>query len=120
MRKTFAYSPAVSVSLRESIGNLAERLAGRNLSFHHGDWRMAGFRVTCPSCEEPVRIKDESAIGKKVDCPTCKYRFVVEVPKQTAAAEAGAKKQSAGADTGIRKQSAGAPEVSARRKTKAI
>ena len=27
-----------------------------------------------------VTIKDDSLIGKKIDCPKCKYRFVVEEP----------------------------------------
>ena len=40
----------------------------------------ASFKQTCPSCEALVPIKDGSLIGKKVDCPKCKYRFVVEDP----------------------------------------
>src|SRR5262249_509568 len=38
------------------------------------------FKQQCPSCEAMVPIKDSSLIGKKVDCPKCKYRFVVEEP----------------------------------------
>jgi hypothetical protein len=38
------------------------------------------FKQQCPSCEAMVPIKDSSMIGKKVDCPKCKYRFVVEDP----------------------------------------
>ena len=38
------------------------------------------FKQQCPSCEAQVSIKDGSLIGKKVDCPKCKYRFVVEDP----------------------------------------
>src|SRR5207244_4002627 len=40
----------------------------------------ASFKQQCPSCEALVPIKDGSLIGKKVDCPKCKYRFVVEDP----------------------------------------
>src|SRR5438105_4894366 len=40
----------------------------------------AGFRQQCPSCEAMVPVKDASFIGKKIDCPKCKYRFVVEEP----------------------------------------
>src|SRR5579862_656817 len=40
------------------------------------------FKQPCPSCEASVPIKDASLIGKKVDCPKCKYRFVVEAPKK--------------------------------------
>jgi len=38
------------------------------------------FRQQCPSCEAMVPIKDASLVGTKVDCPKCKYRFVVEDP----------------------------------------
>src|SRR5262249_18586212 len=38
------------------------------------------FKQQCPSCEAMVPIKDSSLVGKKVDCPKCKYRFVVEDP----------------------------------------
>jgi hypothetical protein len=38
------------------------------------------FKQQCPSCEAMVPIKDSSLVGKKVDCPKCKYRFVVEEP----------------------------------------
>jgi hypothetical protein len=40
----------------------------------------SSFKQQCPSCEALVPIKDGSFIGKKVDCPKCKYRFVVEDP----------------------------------------
>ena len=38
------------------------------------------FKQQCPSCENMVTIRDESLIGQKIDCPKCKYRFVVEEP----------------------------------------
>lgn len=41
----------------------------------------ASFKVPCPSCETPVLVKDRAMIGKKIDCPKCKYRFVVEEPE---------------------------------------
>src|SRR5262249_8444144 len=40
----------------------------------------AGFRQQCPSCEAMVPVRDVSFVGKKIDCPKCKYRFVVEEP----------------------------------------
>src|SRR5215831_5292403 len=56
----------------------------------------ASFKQQCPSCEALVPIKDGSLIGKKVDCPKCKYRFVVEDPvakdKKAVAAKGKAKK----------------------------
>src|SRR5437899_2025573 len=38
------------------------------------------FKQQCPSCEAMVPIRDPGLIGKKIDCPKCKYRFIVEEP----------------------------------------
>jgi hypothetical protein len=38
------------------------------------------FRQQCPSCDANILIKDPKQIGKKVDCPNCKFRFVVAEP----------------------------------------
>lgn len=40
----------------------------------------ATFKQQCPSCEAMVPIRDRGLIGRKIDCPTCKYRFVVDEP----------------------------------------
>src|SRR5437899_1140481 len=48
-----------------------------------GDRFMAAgtsFKQQCPSCEAMVPIRDPGLIGRKIDCPKCKYRFVVEEP----------------------------------------
>jgi hypothetical protein len=45
------------------------------------------FKQICPSCEAPVPIKDPKLIGRKIDCPKCKYRFVVEEPEDTGSDE---------------------------------
>jgi hypothetical protein len=47
----------------------------------------ASFKQQCPSCEAWVPIRDPNLIGKKIDCPKCKYRFVVEKPAEEAADE---------------------------------
>jgi hypothetical protein len=47
----------------------------------------ASFKQQCPSCEAWVPIRDSALIGRKIDCPKCKYRFVVEEPEQDADAE---------------------------------
>jgi uncharacterized protein DUF1559 len=39
-----------------------------------------GFKQQCPSCGGQITIKNPELVGKKVDCPKCKYRFVVEAP----------------------------------------
>src|SRR5215510_10348645 len=38
------------------------------------------FKQQCPSCEAMVPVRDPKLIGKKIDCPKCKFRFVVEEP----------------------------------------
>src|SRR5438105_4053853 len=40
------------------------------------------FKQQCPSCEAMVPIRDPGLIGRKIDCPKCKYRFVVEEPAE--------------------------------------
>jgi Protein of unknown function (DUF1559) len=40
------------------------------------------FTVPCPSCEADVLVKNDSLIGKKIDCTKCKYRFKVPDPNQ--------------------------------------
>ncbi|MGL6097161.1 MAG: hypothetical protein ACRC7O_15355, partial [Fimbriiglobus sp.] len=35
----------------------------------------ARFNVTCPSCEGDVPVRSSSAVGTKIECPKCKYRF---------------------------------------------
>jgi hypothetical protein len=47
----------------------------------------AGFKQQCPSCEAWVPVRDTNLIGKKIDCPKCKYRFVVEDPGEEVEAE---------------------------------
>src|SRR4051812_42235824 len=41
----------------------------------------AGFKQQCPSCETMVPVRDSGLIGRKIDCPKCKYRFLVEKPE---------------------------------------
>jgi hypothetical protein len=38
------------------------------------------FKQQCPSCEFMVPIRDSSLVGRKIDCPKCKFRFEVEAP----------------------------------------
>src|SRR5438132_8275935 len=47
----------------------------------------SSFKQQCPSCEAMVPIRDHGLIGKKIDCPKCKYRFVVEEPEAPQDAE---------------------------------
>lgn len=61
---------------------------------------MANIRydVPCPSCEANVTIRSSASIGKKVECPKCKYRFVVPDPDDEGGDED--KKKSKGAKKG--------------------
>jgi hypothetical protein len=47
----------------------------------------SSFKQQCPSCEALVPIRDPKLVGRKIDCPKCKYRFVVEAPADEAAEE---------------------------------
>src|SRR5947209_16862108 len=51
------------------------------------------FKQRCPSCEAMVPVRDPQLIGKKIDCPKCKYRFVVEEPEEAEAEEAPPRKK---------------------------
>ena len=53
----------------------------------------ASFKQQCPSCEAMVPIRDPKLVGRKIDCPKCKYRFVVEDPGTSAEEEAPRKKR---------------------------
>src|SRR6266508_4862801 len=53
----------------------------------------ASFKQQCPSCEAWVPIRDANLVGRKIDCPKCKYRFVVEDPGADAAADDDAPKK---------------------------
>ena len=57
---------------------------------------MASFNIPCPSCESNVLIKSETFIGRKVECPKCKYRFVVEEPSADGEGAKPAKKKADG------------------------
>jgi hypothetical protein len=46
----------------------------------------SSFKQQCPSCEALVPIRDPKLVGRKIDCPKCKYRFVVEAPAEEEAA----------------------------------
>src|SRR6266540_401968 len=58
------------------------------------------FKQQCPSCEAMVPIRDPSLVGRKIDCPKCKYRFVVEEPADAITDEAPAKPAKKGAVAG--------------------
>jgi uncharacterized protein (TIGR03067 family) len=57
------------------------------------------FKQQCPSCEAMVPIRDPGLIGRKIDCPKCKYRFVVEEPEPQEEDEAPARKSDKGGKT---------------------
>jgi len=45
------------------------------------------FKQQCPSCEAMVPVKDASLVGKKIECPKCKDKFIVKSPAKTEAKE---------------------------------
>lgn len=68
----------------------------------------AAFKQQCPSCEALVPIRDPDLIGRKIDCPKCKYRFIVEDPAD--AADDDAPKSKKGDDKGGKKPVKGKPK----------
>jgi hypothetical protein len=50
----------------------------------------SGFKQVCPACEAALTIRDPKVIGKKIECPRCKMKFVVEKPADAAASGNGA------------------------------
>ncbi len=67
----------------------------------------AGFKQQCPSCEALVPIRDPDLVGRKIDCPKCKYRFVVEDPAAADGDAGPAKKNKKGDDKGGKKPAKG-------------
>lgn len=63
------------------------------------------FTVPCPSCESGVPVKGRGMIGKKIDCPKCKYRFTVPDP------DAAADHAPAADETPQKKKKKGSPMV---------
>ena len=75
---------AVSFMIAEVATTLLLFPAYLGRTLRGGDPFMASttsFKQQCPSCEAMVPIRDPGLIGRKIDCPKCKYRFVVEKPK---------------------------------------
>src|SRR6516165_4026721 len=68
----------------------------------------ASFKQQCPSCEAMVPIRDPGLIGRKIDCPKCKYRFVVEKPEGKADAPAAVR---TGKPSGVAKGANGAAKT---------
>jgi hypothetical protein len=63
---------------------------GSNLSpFARGSFPLPGdrimaigtsFKQQCPSCEALVTVRDAGMVGKKIECPKCKDKFIVKSP----------------------------------------
>jgi DNA-directed RNA polymerase subunit RPC12/RpoP len=51
------------------------------------------YSVECPSCDAAVPIRSSSMIGRKTECPKCKFRFVVPEPPEEGDAKGGKAKK---------------------------
>src|ERR1700720_4237993 len=40
------------------------------------------FKQQCPSCEALVPVRDIAMVGKKIECPKCKDKFIVKSPSK--------------------------------------
>src|SRR5689334_3833085 len=75
---------------------------------------VTSFKQQCPSCEAMVPIRDPGLIGRKIDCPKCKYRFLVEEPAEQAEAEEEAPKGKKEAVTAKKPAAKAAPAKSSK------
>ena len=41
---------------------------------------MVVARIPCPKCRKELKVKDPALLGRKVKCPGCGHRFVLEMP----------------------------------------
>src|SRR5579875_823783 len=73
------------------------------------------FKQQCPSCEAMVPIRDPKLIGRKIDCPKCKYRFVVEEPAEEVEEEVEEEAPAKAGKGGATKTSAGGKAPAKRR-----
>ena len=39
------------------------------------------IEIQCPNCSKTLKLKNDSAVGKKVPCPKRKKPFVIELPQ---------------------------------------
>src|SRR5437867_3037095 len=45
------------------------------------------FKQQCPSCEALVPVRHASMVGKRIECPKCKDKFIVKSPATKKAAD---------------------------------
>ena len=38
---------------------------------------MEPFEVVCPACQKALRVKQPELVGRRVSCPQCKEKFVL-------------------------------------------
>src|SRR5579883_476750 len=78
----------------------------------------SSFKQQCPSCEAMVPIRDPKLVGRKIDCPKCKYRFIVEEPADEVeeAEEGGGKKGKSAAITDKKPANGKAAKAPAKRR----
>lgn len=39
--------------------------------------------IPCPVCGKRLRVLDQSLLGRRGQCPTCRHKFTLEVPKSS-------------------------------------
>ncbi len=71
----------------------------------------SSFKQQCPSCEAWVAIKDASLVGKKIECPKCKYRFLVNEPEDAGSEPKTAGKKATGKDAPAKAKAAKAEKA---------
>jgi uncharacterized protein (TIGR03067 family) len=64
---------------------------------------QSGFRQKCPSCTAPVLISNPGVVGRKIDCPNCRHRFIVRGPDGKIPDAGSGAKSNPAPSSGIRK-----------------
>src|SRR5690606_2568408 len=39
---------------------------------------MSALHIPCPNCQKELKVKDPALLGRKVKCPSCGHRFVLQ------------------------------------------
>jgi DNA-directed RNA polymerase subunit RPC12/RpoP len=41
------------------------------------------WMIPCPICGKRLRVLDQSLLGRRGQCPSCRHKFTLEVPKSS-------------------------------------
>lgn len=74
---------------------------------------MASIAVPCPKCKKKLKLRDQSLLGKKARCPSCKHAFILKLPVTNDEQKISAPKQTKAESIAAVDNPVSAPPVSA-------